>query len=81
LTVDCPEGHICANDPIHAQAKIIRQRQQIEELRVILERSAAFWRPVAADLEHGILSIDSVRFLAQDFLAMLQPTLSEGGES
>jgi hypothetical protein len=37
LNLDCPEGHICANDPIHAQAKIIRQGMQIERLRESLE--------------------------------------------
>jgi uncharacterized protein YuzE len=56
------------------------QGEEIARLRVALEEAAAFWRPVARDPEHDILSIDSVRFLAQDFLAMLQPTLKSGGE-
>lgn len=31
----CPDetGHICANHPLHAQAKIVKQRMEIEELK------------------------------------------------
>jgi len=57
------------------------QRERAERAEEVLRQAAAFWRPVARDLEHNILSIDSVRFLAQDFLAMLQPTLKSGGGS
>lgn len=44
---------------------------EIERLRSMIDQAADFWRPVARDLEHGVLTIESVRYLAQDFLAML----------
>jgi hypothetical protein len=43
---DCPEGHICANYQIHAQAKIIRQRMEIaslkEQVRIATDQLQAF---------------------------------------
>lgn len=47
------------------------QQGERERLRVALEFAAAFWRPVARDMEHGILTTQTVHFLAQDFLAEL----------
>lgn len=36
IGLDCPKGHICANYAIHAQAKIISQRTEIERLQARL---------------------------------------------
>lgn len=52
------------------------QAAEIERLRTALEQCAAFWRPIARDLEHDILSIESLRFVAQDFLTELHATLA-----
>lgn len=68
-----------------------RDRETAERIIAALEAtefSAAFWRPVVRDLEHGVLSLQSVQFMAQDFLAELhrraalapaQEAASDGG--
>ena len=56
------------------RTEVKRLTAENERQRLLLEQAAAYWRPVAADLEHGILTIETVRFLAQDFLMMLAGT-------
>jgi hypothetical protein len=51
-------------------------KAKAERLEKVMEEVAMFWRPVARDLEYNILTIDSVRFLAQDCLNMLQKVLT-----
>lgn len=45
--------------------------REVDRLRADLEFAAAFWRPVTRDMEHDILSVQTVRLMAQDFLAEL----------
>jgi hypothetical protein len=58
-SLDCPDGHVCANHPIHAQAKISMLRMHIERLLPIAESAAGLrdelhWRHMQDASKWGI---------------------------
>lgn len=79
--VSCPVGHVCANFPLHAQAKIIRQRMDLEAAsdREQRLRTALEWYARGSTYEVVTSMAPNAREIFEDLGERARAALSEPG--